>query len=1087
MVNQAEVVVFSIMFRVFQRHILRSLFRVQEGEGQRVLLMLLYSIAVVGGVIITGQLASRALFLGNLPESAIPFKFILPPIVLMVVSAIYTRAAGRFRSDRLIFIFYSLFLVGALLFRLLLETSYRQSFGTLCALFVFFDIVSSLTILQFWTFASEIFNPREAKRLFGLISGGSTISNILFGAFLASISSVVPPENLIFIVIGSLAVCMVCAHLLSRHHREALEDESGEEGNSEQTKAEENGGTLRDAVREVLRSPLVLSMSGVLVLVALASSIADYQLDLALRAHFGGDSQGIVGFLSQFRLGAGLLQFLLAGRLLERFGVVAGLLLLPAAMVLGAGAILLTGGMLLATAVPRACDVVLKYTVNDAAFNLLYLPVDAQLRAKARAILDGILKPPVVALLGLVFLWMGQSGSVTIIHWAYVLLGLVAVWVLLVLRAGRQYVVALSQSIRLRRLDPDQEKIDLSDESSIRVIRHFLLADDAARVVHALSLLPSIPKIDWMADVAVLLEHADPQVRVLALKYLGAQGEAAALYAQQVHTLLHDRQEQVQAAAIEALCALGKLRVIDQLLPFLEDPSPRIRSAAVLGLIKHAGLDGILHAGEHLKALLDHPDPQGRLEGVRVLEALQVPTFYHPLIPLLADPSIEVQIGTIRAANHIGAPELIPYLLPKLSHPLTRWYATDALNQCIGKDLLRLEELLENDRHLPEVRRQLIHLLAHHHSPQAVQLLVAQLHSDDDLLRSAVYQTLMKLRDMGLIIPGQPLRGSLREELCSAYELHALRHDLRQIHPLLEEGLERRIRQAEDRILTLLDLLHSDLSHAQMRESLDDRSRRLRATVIELLDNVVEREMNELLLPLFDLSEIERLEVARGQLRITGRSETEALRQLASNADSWLRSCALHVIGESMLEGLDGPVDASLDDPDPLVRETARVARVRLDRARQTQRPVDSPYPSSSGGDPDMALSTLEKVFFLKSASLFEQIPGEEIVGMVPIIHEVDIKEGETFIKKGEEGDCLYILVAGEVRISVNAEREYSAHSREVIGERSVLTEQPRSADCTALTDVVALRIDKKDFWTLMEEQPQITIEVLKVIVDRYI
>jgi len=134
-----------------------------------------------------------------------------------------------------------------------------------------------------------------------------------------------------------------------------------------------------------------------------------------------------------------------------------------------------------------------------------------------------------------------------------------------------------------------------------------------------------------------------------------------------------------------------------------------------------------------------------------------------------------------------------------------------------------------------------------------------------------------------------------------------------------------------------------------------------------------------------------------------------------------------------------------------------------------------------------MALSTLEKVFFLKSASLFEQIPGEEIIGMVPIIHEVEIKEGETFIKKGDDGDCLYILVAGRVHIKRDAEHQDTAQSREVIGEISVLTEQPRSADCTALTDVVALRIDKKDFWTLMEEQPQITIEVLKVIVDRYI
>ena len=50
-----------------------------------------------------------------------------------------------------------------------------------------------------------------------------------------------------------------------------------------------------------------------------------------------------------------------------------------------------------------------------------------------------------------------------------------------------------------------------------------------------------------------------------------------------------------------------------------------------------------------------------------------------------------------------------------------------------------------------------------------------------------------------------------------------------------------------------------------------------------------------------------------------------------------------------------------------------------------------------------------------------------------------------------------------------------------------MLSEHTRTADCTALSDVVALRIDKKDFWKLMNEQPQITIEVMRGIVNRYL
>jgi hypothetical protein len=94
------------------------------------------------------------------------------------------------------------------------------------------------------------------------------------------------------------------------------------------------------------------------------SAPSDYQIDLALQSRYVGDSQGMIGFLGLFRflagLGAGVLQFFLAGRLMERFGIAAALLLLPASIALGSGAVLLTGGLLWAAAIPRACDIVLE-------------------------------------------------------------------------------------------------------------------------------------------------------------------------------------------------------------------------------------------------------------------------------------------------------------------------------------------------------------------------------------------------------------------------------------------------------------------------------------------------------------------------------------------------------------------------------------------------------------------------------------------------------------------------------------------------------------------------------------------------------
>ena len=42
--------------------------------------MLAFSLLAVGGVVITGQVVGRSLFLSALPPWAIPFRFLLPPV-----------------------------------------------------------------------------------------------------------------------------------------------------------------------------------------------------------------------------------------------------------------------------------------------------------------------------------------------------------------------------------------------------------------------------------------------------------------------------------------------------------------------------------------------------------------------------------------------------------------------------------------------------------------------------------------------------------------------------------------------------------------------------------------------------------------------------------------------------------------------------------------------------------------------------------------------------------------------------------------------------------------------------------------------
>ena len=133
-----------------------------------------------------------------------------------------------------------------------------------------------------------------------------------------------------------------------------------------------------------------------------------------------------------------------------------------------------------------------------------------------------------------------------------------------------------------------------------------------------------------------------------------------------------------------------------------------------------------------------------------------------------------------------------------------------------------------------------------------------------------------------------------------------------------------------------------------------------------------------------------------------------------------------------------------------------------------------------------MPLSTIERVLLLKGAELFNGIAGEDLVPVALVAEEVHFTAGEVLIRQGEPGDCLYIVVDGEVSIAIRGVGTVATRgAKSSIGEMGVISHHPRSADCVALTDVTALRIDRTDFWELLGEQPALGLGVISVLSQR--
>lgn len=115
-------------------------------------------------------------------------------------------------------------------------------------------------------------------------------------------------------------------------------------------------------------------------------------------------------------------------------------------------------------------------------------------------------------------------------------------------------------------------------------------------------------------------------------------------------------------------------------------------------------------------------------------------------------------------------------------------------------------------------------------------------------------------------------------------------------------------------------------------------------------------------------------------------------------------------------------------------------------------------------------LSFKEKLAILKKTEIFENFPEMVLKSVVDLVEEVGFNEGNTFIHKGEEGNCLYILYKGKLRVHDDDARIVDVEPTNVIGEMAILSTEPRSASVTALEDSRLLLINKVEFEILCDD-----------------
>ena len=121
----------------------------------------------------------------------------------------------------------------------------------------------------------------------------------------------------------------------------------------------------------------------------------------------------------------------------------------------------------------------------------------------------------------------------------------------------------------------------------------------------------------------------------------------------------------------------------------------------------------------------------------------------------------------------------------------------------------------------------------------------------------------------------------------------------------------------------------------------------------------------------------------------------------------------------------------------------------------------------------------------LKASSIFAETPENTLAEVAAIAVVERVSEGEMLFRKGDTGDCMYIIAEGEIHIGDGSTRFATMGKGDFFGELALVETEPRSADALAGSDCLLIRIDQDDFYELIEDRMEVARGILVILAKR--
>ena len=908
------------------QHLIRRTFDIRRGEGERVGLMFGYIFLIITTLMIVKPVAN-ALFLSNFGAHRLPYVFIMVAVIAASVASVYTNWLQRIDLYRLMIRTLQVSIGSLLLFRFLVTIPFFRG-GVLFLFYIWVAVFGLVAVSQFWILANCLFNPREAKRLFGFVGAGA-ISGGICGGYLTNIlAGVLGTSNLTFICAALLAGGIV---LVKRLYRTT----SGDQYLQRLRQKEQALPQTRSPAQTIRRSRHLLLLTGIVGVSVVVARLVEYQFSAVATARIPDPDRlaGFFGFwLSNLNVMSLLVQLFVTRQVVGRIGVGVSLLFLPAAVLCGSLLVLITPALWTAVFL-KVGDGAMKNSINKAALELLMLPVPAEAKKQAKAFIDVIVDSAATGVGGLLLLALTALVGSAVRPVAGATLFLVAFWIVLALRIRREYVDAFRLKLAADAPGRTGEAMHAAPGKSIvDNLVQALSSSDETQLLKALRMAHPVRHQRLVPLLKSLVRHPSAAVRLEALRnayfYRGADfaDDARALI---LDTAPFDPDQDIKTEAMHYLFQHPDNDRVDMLKTYLEHQDDTVRGAALLCAARESRRNPWLKEALQIRKVVENrlrqiPSVRSGAEALfvkvtcaRAIGAANIPHLYPYLHIFLNDPEPEVVEAAIVAAGESRQDMFVTPIVERIQQPALQDACSRAL-KLFGAGIIHLlADYLENPLIDRNIRLHIPAALALTGIQAAVDALLDSLNRQDKSIDYEIIRSLSRMKSNGgdLKFDTHKIGRCILDEAkryvdmlaaWSSHRIHAATgtadhgggtEEIRAERLALTREIEKRLDGNLERIFRLLGLRYPSEDIHSVYLGLRSEQPDHRINAVEFLDNLLETDLKRVIIPIVETALADAVvEQVIERLGLKVPSEREAFELLLPETDPDLQLRALSLI-----------------------------------------------------------------------------------------------------------------------------------------------------------------------------------------------